>query len=206
MTVFVQYQPEKFAWDPAGPFLFAFTFEFIGPAAFEVYAETQDPDDITGESYLRDKIPPQYYTLRPDGAPPTYTGGTVQLAKGIVKDSVERISIERNTPIFQNVDWQRYTAFPIKVIEGACDKATMIIQELAYRKCNAGIAEDITQELAFEPYQVLNEAEVDFMCDRLVYYMQQMVANGQDCSNNLGGTGAAPRTDNSDDRGQLDFS
>jgi hypothetical protein len=46
------------------------------------------------------------------------------------------ISIERNTKITQQVDFQPYGPFPANIVEFALDKLTMIAQELDVRKCN----------------------------------------------------------------------
>jgi len=185
VTVLVQYEAEKIAWSPWNPeFGFYFDFESIGPVAFEIWLETET---ATPGVFDRELLSPQYYQVVFGDTGPIYSGGAAIIAPNTVPDTVTQLSIERNTPITQLCDFTNFSSFMMDMIEYTFDKQTMIIQELAYKKCNAGIS-DITQELTFDPQDVLYESMIDYANNRLINYMAQMVANGIDCTDNPGGT------------------
>lgn len=125
MTVTVIYTPETSVYIGQGTY--QFTFESIGADAFELWAV-----DATG---ARTFITTNDYTTEFNGATPIFDSGAVTITNDLPAGTTS-ISMERNTPITQLVDFQPYGRFPADVIEFALDKLTMICQELDARKCN----------------------------------------------------------------------
>lgn len=195
----IQYEPEKTAYDGSSNVV-TFTFELIGLQALEVWYEGPGtpPDD-----FRRQLVAPQYYTAIFGSKPPLYRGGTITLT-GEVPDWVDTISIERNTPIVQLMDFSNfdYRPFYMDSIEFSADILTMIIQELAERKCNVGIVGLIDQLLSIDAYKPLYKSSLDYMLDKLTAYCLEMDTNGDDCSSNPTGTGIF---DTGDNNGGLDF-
>jgi hypothetical protein len=182
MTILVQYAPEKYTDGIDLPF----TFENLGTANVEVWAEviiSQDPP-----VYVRKQLRPQEFTLILVAQGPTYKGGIVRLTGQIPAGF--QISIERNTLMSQTSILPATGTFDMDTLEFMVDKLTMIIQEIAQRKClsdviNAGI----TQEIEFNPYRVLYKTSVDHVLDTVTAYclaMDQSIYGG-DCSDNPGG-------------------
>jgi hypothetical protein len=191
MTVLVQYAPEKFTND--GTLELTFTFESIGAIAIEVYVETATADP---EIFDRVLLLPQSYTLELFGGQETKKGGKVTLQPGVVPASATRISIERNTPITQLLDVDFSLPFSVNMIEFAWDKLTMIIQELADKKCSVTIAGGtIDQTIGLRRQSVLYENTLDFAIDKLTDYCLQMDTTGQDCGDKPQDTGLDDGTD-----------
>jgi hypothetical protein len=125
MTITTIYTPELNDYVDLGPY--DFIFESIGAEAFEVWA--------VDANLVRTYIPPADYTVIFNGNTPIYDGGSVTLTNA-PPDGTVSLSLERNTPITQLVDFYPYGRFGANVIEFALDKLTMICQELDARKCN----------------------------------------------------------------------
>lgn len=177
-----EYEALKVVWD--GARVIPFDFESIGQLALEVWLETET--DVPGV-FNRERVAPQYFNLALNGVPPAYVGGTITLT-GDIDDTVDRISIERNTPIKQLCDFSSFAPFHMDLIEFTLDKLTMIIQEIAYRKCSIAVTLPITQELTFNPQDVLYVSMVDFALDKVTAYCLQMATSGADCTNDLENT------------------
>ena len=127
MTITAIYTPELYEYREVDWGPYPFLFESIGAEAFEVWAV-----DV---NLVRTYIPPADYTVVFNGETPIYDGGSVTLTKDPPFGTV-KLSLERNTPITQLVDFYPYGRFGANVIEFALDKLTMICQELDARKCN----------------------------------------------------------------------
>ena len=179
MTVLLNYEAIKIPWVPwnteYGLFI---TFESIGASALEIWLETET---VVPGVFDRVLLAPQYYTAIFSGRPPTYSGGAAIIAARVVPDTVSQLSIERNTPITQLVDFNNFDSFFMDNIEFSLDKQTMIIQELAYKKCSVNVTVPIDQLLTFDPQDVLYSTMIAFALDKLIAYMVEMVANGDSC-------------------------
>jgi hypothetical protein len=184
VTVLNQYVPAVAAWDGTNR-EFTFPWECLGLAALEVYYETPT---ATAGLVTREYVEPQYYTVLFSGQPPTYVGGKVTLT-GTVPAGVTEISIERNTKIDQLADYAFAVPFHMDMLEFGADRLTMIIQELAYRKCNIDIAGPIEQTIPLNASRVLYQNTLDSMIDILTAYCLEMDTNGLDCFDNPEGTG-----------------
>ena len=128
MTITTIYAPEPYAY--TGITTYPFGFESIGAEALEVWAV-----DVDGN---RTYIAPSNYTSEffPSNGAPIYDTGELTLTSALPAGTVT-ISIERNTPITQLVDFNPYGRFGANVLEFALDKLTMICHELDVRKCNS---------------------------------------------------------------------
>jgi len=104
-----------------------FLFESIGADAVEVYEVL---DDTT-----RVRVSADDFTVTFGGFGATFDGGQVIFLRAHPGDLFQ-VSIERNTPITQNVDFSAYKDFPASQIEYSLDKQIMIMQEIAFRKCD----------------------------------------------------------------------
>ena len=185
MSIADQYVPVKISWTGAYAVM-SFPYESIGPSAIEVWFETLT---ATAGVYTRQLVPVQYYTMLLTGAAPIYAGAILAFNTGyIVPATVTRISLERNTPITQVCDFANYSPFQMDLIEFAADKLTMIIQEIAYRKCSIAVTLPIDQTLRFNPQDVLYSSMIDSVLDKLTAYCLQMKTSGQDCTNDLENT------------------
>ena len=170
MTVTAAYQPEFYSKNETG--LYVFLMESIGSAALEVYEI-----DSNDQAHF---LPSNFYTARFRGRRPIFDGGQVFILQHQIPD-VAGIKIVRNTPIDQTVDWKRVERFPMKMIEFALDKLTMILQELFDRLCETSppgtYTTEITQTIAFEAYAHFPAAEVNFALDKLFTIMAEIDAN-----------------------------
>jgi len=185
MSIADQYVPVKISWTGAYAVM-SFPYESIGPSAIEVWFETQT---ATAGVYTRQLVPVQYYTLLLTGQAPIYSGAILAFNPGyVVPATVTRLSLERNTPITQTCDFANFSPFQMDLIEFSGDKLTMIIQEIAYRKCNVAVTQPIEQLLTFNPQDVLYGSMVKSLLDKITAYCLQMKTSGQDCTNNLGET------------------
>jgi len=106
---------------------YPFTYQVIGAETVEVYEI-----DATGARTL---VEPVNYIVLLAGNAPLYDQGSVTMTAALDPGTVQ-VSIERNTPITQLVDFQPYDRFPSDIVEFAFDKLTMICQELDYSKCD----------------------------------------------------------------------
>ena len=126
MTVLAEtYTPDVLAYTGLGDY--DFTYDIIGEEALEVYALNAAGD--------RTLIAATEYTVVLSGLAPIWDGGTVTVTGTIPADTTQ-LSLERNTPITQLVDFSAYWSFPSKDVEFSLDKLTMIAQEIEYRKCD----------------------------------------------------------------------
>lgn len=154
-----------------------FLFESIGALAFELYAE----DDIGG----RRRISPDDFAVEFYDARPLFNGGRVTLTSPLLEGETV-LSIERNTPITQLVDMQPWSRTRLKQIEFALDKATMICQEIAYRKCTddegTPQATEMSQLIPFDIYGPFRSTSLDAAIDKLTRIMLEIKAAKEDCS------------------------
>ena len=179
MTIEAQYEAIKIPWTPWNPeYGFFFNFESVGASAFEIWLETETT--IAG-IFDRVLLTPQYYNLVLNGDGPIYAGGAAIIAANTVPDTVSQLSIERNTPINQTCDFKNFSPFMMNLIEYTFDKQTMIIQELAYKKCSVNVTGPIDQLLTFDPQDVLYASMIQYANNKLIDYMLEMVANGDSC-------------------------
>ena len=181
MTIKLAYEPEKVDWD--GTREIDFYFESIGAVAFEVWLETETDPDV----FDRVLVTPQYYNVTFGPPRPLYNGGTVVLT-GTIPDTVTRISLERNTPITQVTDLKEFTPFHMHMLEFVLDKLTMIIQEMAYRKCSVEATLPIEQTIRFETQHPLYASIIDYTLDKVTAYCLQMASTGEDCTDDPDGT------------------
>ena len=184
MTVLAQYAPVKTP-PPAFGVPVYFEFESIGQQAIEVWMETATPDPLI---FIRERLQPQYYNLFINGVPPTFVGGYIYVQRDYVPASVTRLSIERNTQIAQLADYSAFDPFHMDMIEFSFDRLTMIIQELASKKCSVNVTYPITQPLTFNKQDKFYASMITAGIDKLIAYCQEMVTNGKDCTNDLRNT------------------
>lgn len=167
-----QYEPEAFL--PRFPREYPFTFEHIGLQAIEVY---EIPDGFNQKRLVN----PNDYTVdfRSDRLP-IYAGGVIKFSRPHSLGTVA-ISIERNTRITQLVDFPTGREFPAVMVEYALDKATMIFQEIAKRKCDAVVGTPMTQELTFQPYGYFPASALNFALDKLFAIATEIDNSAEDC-------------------------
>lgn len=104
--------------------IYEFSFDIIDAAHLEIYEV-----DVAGNYTLVDSAD---YSVVVYGNPPIYGGG--QITFGQPHDaSATTLSLERNTPKTQLVDYFPYSSFPADTHEFALDKAVLISQELDFQ-------------------------------------------------------------------------
>jgi hypothetical protein len=118
-------------------------------------------------------------------------GGRVIFTKPY-RDDTYVISIERNTPITQTADYKKYSEFQMDSVEFVMDKITMILQEIAYRKCNKEggpyVTTEITQLVDFYPYGPFRASTLDFVINKATTIAAEIKAAKNDCSEDLENT------------------
>jgi len=185
MTVLTTfYEPVFFTPVTAGESI-RFTFPNTGLASIEVY-------EITAGG-TRNLVSIQDYVIEFAGAPglrKISTGGRVTFTRAYRSDAYV-ISIERNTRITQLADFKQVGEFHMDTIEFVMDKITMILQEIAFRKCNkeggpyVGI---IDQLVDFYPYGPFNASTLDHVINKATSIAAEIKAAKNDCSNDLENT------------------
>lgn len=172
------YQPEVKTYVP-GQEEYTFELEMSGVEAFELwYVDNTDP-----EAEVRTRAPTTDYLVTFNSQPPIYEGGTVKITNfNNIPSDTTVVSIERNTPIYQLLDFSEFTAFPLKMIEYTLDKHTLICQELAYRKCGAVVeGTEMTQLISFDPYTPFYATELTFALDKIIAILAEIAATATDC-------------------------
>lgn len=119
------------------------------------------------------------------------TGGRVIFTKPYRADTFV-ISIERNTPISQISDFKEFGEFHMDTVEFVMDKITMIMQEIAFRKCNKTdgpyVTTEITQLVDFYPYGPFRALTLDFVINKATTIAAEIKAAKNDCSEDLENT------------------
>jgi hypothetical protein len=156
-----------------------FDFPVSSPDAVEVY-EIVRLTDNTLYQYL---VPPGDYTLTFSSPQrtPSLSGGKVEFLRDYYTQT-EEIRIKRNTLIDQTVDFPSFTAFNGRMVEYALDKATMICQEIADRKCNVVVATPMTQEIIFDGYRTFDAEALNFATDKLYQILLEIDQSADDCT------------------------
>jgi hypothetical protein len=175
MTITVEYSAVKTAF--TGQTAFTFPWECLGLQALEVWAETET--DTPG-TYDRVQLAPQEYYVVFGGGAPTFLAGTVTLT-GAIASTVDRISIERNTPITQLADLKNFGPFKMPTLEFMLDKMVMIIQEMLDKKCGVTFTEIPLQPFRFDEYTVLSATVVDAAIEAVADYITVLLTTGTDC-------------------------
>ena len=165
------YQPVVVAY--TGVTSYQFQLETVGPLAFELW--------YIGADDSRSLASPDRYTVTFSGVSPLYDAGTVKLTKP-APEGTASLSIERNTPITQMLDFKAFSAFPLNMVEFTLDKHMMICQELAYRKCDAVVTTQMTQLISFDAYTPFYASEITFALQNIIDILNQIAGTAQDCS------------------------
>lgn len=183
MTILVAYAPEEFALDADREY--SFTFPAVDDESIEVYEIIHE--DGTDYRYL---VPPQDYTLVWNSPSPRYplrqNGVVVFNRRHSVGTTLVRV--ERNTLINQTIDFPlgNRTAFNGRMVEYAFDKATIICQEIAQRKCDVSVTTyPITQTVQFGSYDDFPANQINYAITKLFTILQEIDATGEDCTEDL---------------------
>lgn len=173
-----QYVPETFVATTAQEY--AFQFENVGPESVEVYEI-----DVEG---VRTLIPASGYNIRlkPDLLP-LYRGGVVEFTRDHLSGTV-KIAVERNTRITQLLDFTQAEDFPARMVEFALDKATIICQEIAQRKCTAVTGIEITQTMTFQSYGYFPAEAITAALAKITQILKEISETAQDCRSTPGKT------------------
>ena len=184
-VVATNYQPvyhHPFVW---GEPIF-FDYPTIGKIAMEVY-------EITFEG-VRTLVPLDSYTIEfagNVGLRKLEEGGRVKFTKPYLDDTFV-VSVERNTPITQLSDFKKHGEFHMDTIEFVMDKITMILQEIAFRKCNIDggpyVTTEITQLVDFYAYGPFRASTIDHVINKATTIAAEIKAAKNDCSNDLENT------------------
>lgn len=153
---------------------YSFTYPFAADSdiqVFEIYN--------TGARF---RVPPQNYYIVTftDPRQPTKEGGTVVITREH-PSTVEEVSVERNTLISQTSDWSQDAQFNTRMLEYVLDKSTMILQELAARKCDAQTTTAITQLLVFGSYFAFPAGQLNSALDKLYAIALEIDQSAEDC-------------------------
>lgn len=180
MTILVDYLPNSFVTNDDRRYVFDF------PAADDQSIEVYEILNINGTDF-RYLVPVQDYTLTWNSPFPRYPlkiNGVVEFTR---RHSVNTtaIVIERNTLIDQTIDFKNVSDFKTRDIEFAFDKATMICQEIAERKCDVATVTPITQEVVFGSYEDIRASELNFAMQKIYDILFEIDQSGQDCTEDL---------------------
>ena len=172
MTILTQYLPETFA--VTAEQLYAFTFPCADPSVVEVYEDISDTE--------RTLIPITHYTLTFDGLfdLPLLTQGKIQFTVPHDPDATG-VTIERNTLIAQTTSFPSSEQFRENNVEFVLDKAMMICQEIATRKCEVSVSLPMTQEITFDAYDRFTAGALNFQVDKTIQILQQIDSSALDC-------------------------
>ena len=151
---------------------YAFVLEIIGPEAFELW--------YLDAANNRTLATPDRYVVSFNGQPPLYDSGQVKLTKPVPAGTTT-VSIERNTPITQLLDFNNVDPFPMNMVEFTLDKHMMICQELAYRKCDALVGTEMTQLISFDAYTPFYANELTFSLDKIIAILAEIAITAHDC-------------------------
>lgn len=166
------YQPVVIPLE-SGVETYDFELEIIGADAFELWFIDADDNRTLASTDV--------YTVAFNGPPPIYDSGSVSLTRPAPEGTIT-LSIERNTPITQLVDFKAHEAFPVNLMEFVFDKHMMICQEIAYRKCDAEIGDlEMTQLIDYEPYKPLRANEVQFSVQNLIDILLAIATSAESC-------------------------
>lgn len=185
MTIDADYAPNTFAVNDEREYAFDF------PAADDQSIEVYELINVNGTEY-RYLVPVQDYTLTWNSPFPRYPlkiNGKVNFNRRHSVDTTS-VVIERNTLMDQVIDFKRAGAFKTRDIEFAFDKATMICQELAERKCGVSVPSypAITQDVVFGSYEDIRASEINFAVNKIFTILAEIAASGEDCTDDLEST------------------
>jgi len=115
-----------------------------------------------------------------------YTGGKVQFTR-LYSEGATAVSIQRNTLMTQTVDFLNREIFTPEIIEFALDKHTMILQEIAFRKCEdtggTPVSTSITQLIAFSAYGQFMAEALSLGLDKLTQISFEITQAKESCEN-----------------------
>jgi hypothetical protein len=151
---------------------YTFELEIIGADAFELWYLDADGNRTIAST--------DRYVVEFNGPPPIYDSGKVTLTRD-PPEGTAQLSIERNTPITQLLDFGAFEPFSMNMIEFTLDKHTMICQELAYRKCDALVGTEMTQLISFEAYTPFRANELTFALDKIIAILAEIAGSAEDC-------------------------
>lgn len=184
MTVESSYEPELFQKNAAynGYPLYWFTMESIGLEAIEVY-------EVDALADTKTLIPITDYYINFPSTPPIYDGGIVVFTRQH-PENVTHVRLERNTRITQLVDFPQVGIFHPDSFEFALDKATMICQEIAARKCDdpegtPGVTY-ISQTVDFYSGGLFTADVIEATMQKLVDIIIEIEASKEECLGTLG--------------------
>ena len=186
MTVTTIYAPEEYAVNDDREY--SFTFPAADDKSIEVYEIILV--DAIEYAYL---VPVQDYKLvwnTPEPRYPLKQNGVVTFSRNHSAGAV-RVRFERNTLIDQTIDFPigARTAFNGRMVEYAFDKAMIITQEIAQRKCNVVVSSyPLTQEILFSSYDYFPAAQINYAVEKQYTILQEIDASGDDCTEDLGNT------------------
>lgn len=111
---------------------------------------------------------------------PTKQGGVIAFNRPH-GSTVEEVSVERNTLIVQNADLPVVDALNTRMVEYTLDRLTLILQELASRKCATVTGVTVDQRLVFGSYFALPAASIDAALDKLTAIALAIDTTAEDC-------------------------
>ena len=179
MTVLNSYQPVKVDWD--GEQLgFFFPFEILGVEPFEFWVETER--EARPGTYRRRKLNASDYILTINSGSPTSLGGAVVVNEDAIPETIDRISLERNTHISQKVDLKNTQRFRVEDLEYVLDRLTMIVQEKLARVCGLENQIQPLQLINYDAYTPLTTKSVNDPLELIAFWCNALLSLGQNCS------------------------
>ena len=159
--------------------VYRFGYNYIEDSSIEVY-ELITEDAVTYK-YL---VPVTDYDLKPLTNRPRYPvkdGVQVRFSR-LHSVGTVGVRIERNTLIDQVADFPRHAnSYNGRMVGLAMDKATMIFQEIAKRKCQVVTTTAVTQEVDWTAYDDFKQTVLKFSVDKLFAIALEIDTTGEDC-------------------------
>ena len=161
-------------------------YSFPWPAADDGAIEVYEIIDVDGTEYQY-LVPVHDYFLSWGSNAPRNSlkrNGEIHFSR-LHSVGTARVLIVRNTLMDQTIDMPAFTSFNGRMVEFAFDKATMICEEIAQRKCDVTTATAITQEVAYSAYDDFKAATLQFSVEKLFAILLEIDTSGEDCSDRL---------------------
>ena len=164
-----------------------FPHNFIEQNSIEVY------EIIVGEGGVEYQylVPVTDYSIQENTTRPRYSlkdGAWITFNRRHSVGTV-RVMLLRNTIIDQSTILPKSAlSFNGRIIGVMADKAMMICQELALRKCQSNVSTPMYQTVDFTAYDHYKQSELTNMVEKLYQILREIDASVDDCRDNLENT------------------
>jgi hypothetical protein len=162
---------------------YQFNYNYIEDSSIEVYELIKE-----GDTTYRYLVPVTEYYVKPKTNRPRYPvkdGAEIKFTRNHSVGTVG-VRIERNTLIDQTADFPKHhTPYNGRMVGVAFDKATMIFQEIAKRKCDVVTTTPLTQEVDWTAYDDFKKSVLKASVDKLFAIALEIDTTGENCEDRI---------------------